>query len=166
VTAADAAVEETPGYWKAEAKKTAEKLKEFREKVKRGEAAEAELKAIRDKDLSESQRLAKENEDLRSKATRAEALEAEVKATFDMEAQGLTEAQLAVVVGETPEARLRHLRALKAAGMLGAGGKQTASPGNELPGDASAVTMKRGAFDKLSARAQSEFVKKGGRIVD
>jgi hypothetical protein len=164
----DDAAEKTPGYWKAEAKKAAAKLTELKAKAKAGDAAAAELQAIKDKDLTESQRLAKENEGLKTKAARADALEAQVQAIFDDATADLTDAQKAVIVGDTPEAKLAHFRALAAAGLLG---EKVAgvSPGAEFPGKGAAGTIKRSALAALSGdeltAAQTDIRSKKLRVV-
>lgn len=105
------------------------------------------LQEIENKGKTDQERLASELEALKPKATRADALEAEVQAIFDEATTGLTDEQKAVIVGETPEARLKHFRALKAAGLIG---------GTNTPD--SKGTHRPGAGSGGSTITQSEFV--------
>lgn len=140
--AADAEAEKSQDaeFWKSETKKAAEKLKALKEEAKAGADALAKLKALEDAAKTAEQRLTDENAALKTKATRADALETEVQAILDDVTKDLTPEQRAAIVGETPEAKLRHYRALLAAGMLGAT-KKTASPGAKLPGGGGANTI-------------------------
>lgn len=155
------AEEKTPGYWKAEAKKAAEKLKALKVEAAEGNTAKARLKEIEDATKSETQRLTEANAQLTAKATRADALEAEVQAILDDATAGLSEEQKAVIVGETPESRLKHYRSLVKAGMLG---KKTASQGAALPGDAAAESITKARWDALSPAAKMKASLKGTRI--
>lgn len=133
-----------PAYLEAELKKVIEQREKLKEKLKPLEDSAAELQAIKDKDLSESQRLAKEVEALKPKASRADALETQVQAILDAETASLTPEQKAAIMGDTPEAKLGHLRALQAAGMLA---KPTVPPiGANLPGAGGAGTITQSAF--------------------
>lgn len=155
-----------PTYLESELKKAIEARDKAKARAKELEASEKELQAIKDKDLSESQRLAKENAALAGKASRAEALEAQVQGILDDATKDLTDAQKAAIVGDTPEAKLAHLRALQAAGMLGEK-KGVEGFGTRMPsGSPAGQTMQRAAFDRLAPRNQSEFVMKGGRVVE
>ena len=103
--------------------------------------AAQKLKELEEKDLTDSQRLAKENEELKPTAARAKALEVRVQAILDDAIKGLTDAQRAVIVGDTPEAKLEHYQALAAAWMFG---EQIAgrSPGGVMPAKGGANVLK------------------------
>ena len=165
---AEAAKVKDPAYLESELKKAIEARDKAKARAKGLEAAEKELQAIKDKDLSESQRLTKENAALSSKAARAEALEEQITAIYDESTKDLTDAQKAVIVGETPEAKLAHLRALQAAGMLGEKEEKGVAPfGTRMPaGKPGAGVMKRSAFLALSPSHQMEHLKKGGAVTD
>lgn len=160
--------EQTPGYWKAwkaEAKKAAEKLKTLKAEVAEGNVAKERLKEIEDATKTETQRLTEANAALSGKAARADALEAEVQAILDEATAELTDAQKAVIVGDTPEAKLKHYRSLVAAGMLGKGdpGRDI---GGELPGKGTAgSTIKQAAWDKLGPAERMKLSLKGVRVV-
>lgn len=166
--AADAAVKaKDPAYLEAELKKVIAERDVHKAKVKELTPAAARLKDIEDAAKSAEQKLTEENSTLKTKAARADALEAQVQAILDDATKDLTDAQKAVIVGETPEAKLAHFRALAAAGMLGEkAGTPGRSPGSELPGKAAGSTIKRAAFDALSPAAKMEFFKKGGKVTD
>jgi colicin import membrane protein len=160
---AEAAKSQDVEYWKSETKKTAEKLKALKEEVKAGADALAKLKAIEDAAKSAEQKLAEENAGLKTKAARAEALEAQVQAIFDEATADLNDAQKAVIVGDTPEAKLAHFRALKAAGVLG-DPKKSASPGAKLPGEGTTETITKARWDTLTPAAKMKLTLKGVRV--
>lgn len=166
--AADAAAKaKDPTYLEAELKKVIAERDAHKAKVKELTPAAARLKEIEDANKTEVQRLADENAGLKSKATRAEALEAQVQAILDESTKDLTDAQKAAIVGETPEAKLAHLRTLRAAGMLG---EQNAgrSPGGELPGRGGAGAVKQSvvaAMSNTQREALYKDVAAGKRVV-
>lgn len=149
VAAAKAAADAAAGtkdaaYWEGEAKKAIAARDEAKAKVKELTPAAARLKEIEDAAKTREQLLGEENAALKAKADRADALTAAVQETFDAETEKLTDAQKAAIVGDTPDARLRHLRALRAAGMLG---PQGAPPlGSTMPGAGGAGTITESAF--------------------
>ena len=147
--AADAAAKaKDPAYLEAELKKVIAERDAHKAKVKELTPAAARLKEIEDAAKSTEQKLTEENSSLKSKAARADALEAQVQAIFDDATKDLSDAQKAVIVGETPEAKLAHFRALLAAGLFG---EKTPgrSPGSELPGKGGAGTIKRSDLASL-----------------
>lgn len=147
-------------YWEAEAKKAFADRDALKAKAKENAQAAARLKEIEDAQKSETQKLTEERDALKTKATRAEALEAEVQALFDEATKDLTDAQKAVIVGSTPEEKLRHFRALQAAGLIGQPSTPQKSPGGQLPGRGGGNTMKAADFYALPLGGPFEAAEK------
>ena len=154
--AAEADAGKDAAYWQAEAKKAIADRDAAKAKVKELTPAAQRLKEIEDASKTETQRLADENAGLKTKAARAEALETQVQAIFDESTKDLTAAQLAAIVGDTPEAKLAHLRTLQAAGMLGEP-YPGRSPGADLPGRGGAGATKQSAVAAMSHSQRQAF---------
>ena len=153
-------------YWEAEAKKAFKERDEAKGKVKELTPAAQRLKEIEDAAKTEVQRLADENAALTPKAKRAEALEAQVQAILDTETASLTEPQKAAIVGDTPEAKLAHLRALQTAGMIAR--PNAPAIGANLPGAGGAGAVLQSQVAKMGNEARTKLyqdVREGKRTI-
>jgi len=140
-TADAAAKAKDPVYLEAELKKVIAERDAHKAKVKELTPAAIRLKEIEDASKTEVQRLTDKIATLEPGAARTVALEARIQAILDESMADLTDAQKAAVRGDTPEAKLEHLQAMRAAGLFGepAAGR---SIGGELPRKGGASTIK------------------------
>lgn len=121
--------------------------------------AAQKLREIEDANKSDVQKLTDKIAALEPGAARTAALEAQVQGIFDDATKDLTDAQKAAIVGDTPEAKLAHYRALVAAGFLEAKAPSR-SPGGELPSKGGGNAMKADDFYALPLGGPFEAAEK------
>ena len=161
------AVAESPFHKRFEtvARKRFEEHDTLKKEVAPLKGAAAKLKEIEDAAKSDAQKLTDRIAALEPGAARTVALEARIQAILDESMADLTDVQKAAVRGETPEAKLEHLQAMRAAGLFG---EQTPgrSPGGQLPGKGNNNTMKRSDFEAKSPAEQNKHITSGGKVID
>ena len=153
-------------------KKAIEERDKYKALAKEREAAAAELKKLKDAQMSDQERLAAQLNELKPKADKVDKYEAVIGALLESELATVPEDMRDIVPSTlAPEDRLDWLRQAKAKGLFSKPDSAPtpqppkSSPLQQRPGGSGKV-MKRSMFDGMDASSKSDFVLKGGTLID